>query len=547
MRAAMDLDLVITGGSIADGSGQPRFPGDVGVAGGRVAAVAVPGALRGARTIDASGLVVAPGFIDLHSHSDWVLPHPDHDAILAPLLAQGVTTIVAGNCGISPAPVTERSQSQLDHSSELLRDGAFEYGWRSMGEWLSALEKNGTLLNTGMLVGHGTLRQAVMGEDPAAPDDARMRALRDGTRQALREGAFGLSAGLAYSPGVFAKTAELTDLARVVADEGGVFTVHGRAYTWVSPFYKPMVIGPPHNLRSVRELVGVAAGSRARLQLSHQIFIGRRTWRTYPAVLREIDAAIAKGVDVAFDAFPYTVGNTTVNALFPDWVLADFRSRLRDRKVLARLRREHFLFRHALGLEYRDITLLWGATPSLTDMEGLDFEALARRLDLPPFEAYVHVALASDGKARVLIGTYSGDGDDEEPLRAVLAHPKCAFETDTILTRRGKHNPASFGTFPRVLGRYGRELGLFSLEEGVRRMTSLPAERIGLRDVGAIAPGKWADLVLFDAERIADRTGPGCADAAPAGIRTVLISGEVVLDGGERVPGPRRGRVLRKS
>jgi N-acyl-D-amino-acid deacylase len=547
MPPHMDLDLVIRGGMLADGTGRARYRADVGVARGRIAAIAVPGQLAAGRSLDATGLVVAPGFIDLHSHSDWVLPHPEHDAILAPLLAQGVTTIVAGNCGISPAPVTDASLRDLDHASELLRDGAFAYGWRSMGEWLGALEANGVLLNTGMLVGHGTLRQAVMGNASAVPDAARMRALRDGTKQALREGAFGLSAGLAYAPGVFAKTAELTDLARAVADEGGVFTVHGRAYTWVSPFYKPMVLGAPHNLRSVRELLGVAEQSRVRLQLSHQIFVGRRTWRTYPAVLRAIDGAAAKGLDVAFDAFPYTVGNTTVNALFPEWVLVDFRARLRDRKILDRLRREFFLFRHALGLDYRDISLLWAGTPALEALEGLDFEAIAHRLGMPPFEAYVHVALASDGKGRVLIGTYSGDGDDEEPLRAVLAHPRCAFETDTILTRRGKHNPASFGTFPRVLGRYSRDLGLFSLEEAVRRMTSLPAERIGLTEVGTIAPGNWADLVLFDAAEIADRTALGRSDAAPAGIHTVLLSGEVVIDRGARVPGPRRGRVLRKT
>jgi N-acyl-D-amino-acid deacylase len=158
----------------------------------------------------------------------------------------------------------------------------------------------------------------------------------------------------------------------------------------------------------------------------------------------------------------------------------------------------------------------------------------------------VHVARESDGKARVLIGTYSGDDDREEPLRAMLSHPLCAFETDTILTRRGKHNPASFGTFPRVLGRYARELGLFSLEEGVRRMTSLPAERIGLPGVGRIAPGMRADLVLFDAARIGDNTGAGKTDAAPSGIARVMIGGETVVEGGALVPGPRRGTVLRR-
>lgn len=541
----MEIDLVIRGGTIVDGTGAPRYPADLAIREGRIAAIAAPGALPDGRAIDATGLVVAPGFIDLHSHSDWILPLPDHDAILAPLLLQGVTTLVAGNCGISPAPVTDASRPLLDSSSELLRERGLPDAWRSMGDLLDTLDRQGVALNAAMLVGHGTVRQAVMGNDPAAPDRDRMDALRRGVRDAIREGAYGLSAGLAYAPGVFARRDELVALARAASEEGGVFTVHGRAYTWVSPFYKPMIVGKPHNLRSVEELVGIAAEARARLQLSHQIFIGRRTWRTFPAVLGAIDEAVARGVDVAFDAFPYTVGNTTINAIFPDWVLADFKNRIRDRAILSRLRREFVMFRWALGLEWSDITMLWGMIPELVEFEGLDFDRIADRLGMDPFDAYVHVARETDGKARILIGTYSGDRGREGPLRAVLAHPRCAFETDTILTRRGKHNPASFGTFPRVLGRYSRDLGLFSLEEAVRRMTSLPAERIGLAGVGAIQPGKWADLVIFDPARVADRTSPGRADAAPAGIQKVILSGELVAEGGALTTGPRRGRVMR--
>jgi N-acyl-D-amino-acid deacylase len=542
----MDLDLVIRGGAILDGTGRPRFPGDLGLRDGRIVALAVPGALTGRHILDATGLAVAPGFIDIHSHSDWVLPLREHEAILAPLAKQGVTTIVTGNCGFSPAPITNRSEAIVESSSEVLREDALPYRWRSMGEFLDTLQSDGVFLNTALLVGHGTLRHAVMGKHPGAPDRAQMASLCALTRTALRDGAFGLSAGLAYAPGVFARNEELLELLRATADEGGLFTVHGRAYTWVSPFYQPMVIGPPHNLRSVRELLDLARKSRVRLQLSHQIFIGRRTWRTYPAVLRAIDDAAADGVDVAFDAFPYTVGNTTVNAIFPAWVLDHFQKRINDSRILARLRREFLLFRYFLGLDYADITLLWGAVPELAGLEGLDFATLARQLAMDPFDAYVHVARVSDGKARVLLGTYSGDGDREEPLRAVLGHPLCAFETDTILTRRGKHNPASFGTFPRVLGRYSRELGLFSLEEAVRRMTSLPAERIGLSGVGRIAPGAWADLVLFDPATIGDNTGPGRSDATPSGVARVMIGGETIVEGGELLKGPRRGRVLRR-
>ncbi|MGK4001881.1 amidohydrolase family protein [Sorangium sp. So ce1036] len=542
----MEFDLVISRGTIVDGSGQPRYPADLGIQDGKVVALAGPGALRGGRTLDAGGLVVAPGFIDIHSHIDWLLALPDHEDVLAPMVAQGITTVVAGNCGYSPAPVTEASIPLVEHAAEMLKDGALSYPWRSMGEFLDALEGGGLLVNAAVLVGHGTLRQAVMGNDAAAPSPRQMAELCAGTRAALREGAFGLSAGLAYAPGVFARNEELLALLRTVADEGGVFTVHGRAYTWVSPFYTPMLLGPPHNLRSVRELLGLAEASRVKIQLSHQIFIGRRTWPTRARVLREIERAVDRGVDAAFDAFPYTVGNTTVNALFPAWVLDDFRARINDPVVLRRLRREFAMFRLFLGLDYADIRLLWGATPELEELEGLDFRTLAERLGVRDFDAYVHVARVSDGKARILLDTYSGVEEHEAPLRAVLSHPLCAFETDAILTRRGRHNPASFGAFPRVLGRYSRDLGLFRIEEAVRRMTSLPAERIGLRGVGRIAPGHWADLVVFDPVTVADNTTPRRADAPPSGIRAVLITGDVVAKDGVVTSKPRRGRLLRR-
>ena len=553
----MDFDLTITNGTVIDGTGEPRFRADLGIHDGKIAAIATGEHLTDSQTLDATGLVVAPGFIDVHSHSDWILPLPDHDHILAPLLLQGITTLVTGNCGFSPAPTTQDAIPLLDGFSGVMRERAFPYRWHSMAEFLDTLERDGLLLNAAFLVGHGTLRYAVMGkraDGPTPPTPQEMETLRRLTRQALREGAFGLSAGLAYAPGVFANNQELLPLLQTVAEEGGIFTVHGRAYTWVSPFYTPMIVGTPHNVRSTRELLALARKAGVRLQLSHLIFVGRRTWRTHRTVLWDVERAAADGVDVAFDAFSYTVGNSTINVVFPDWFLDGFGEKINDPRALRRLKREIDLLRWTLGLGFGDITLLWGRAPELAELEGADFAAIARRLDLPVFEAYVHVARLSEGKARVLLGTYSGDGEREQPLQAALAHPLCAFMTDTLLTRRGQHNPASFGTFPRVLGRYSRDLRLFSLEEAVRRMTSFPAERVGLGKVGRIAEGAWADLVLFDPATVADNTTPNRPDAPPTGIQAVLISGQVVAQDGQtlrfrsgQVAGQERyGRVLRR-
>jgi N-acyl-D-amino-acid deacylase len=542
----MNFDLVIAHGTVVDGTGRARFRADLGIHEGRVAAIARGERLSGRKTLDATGLVVAPGFIDVHSHGDWILPLSDHDEILAPLVQQGVTTLVAGQCGWSPAPVTEGSIPLVDDSSEIARDRSFCYRWRSMREFLDVLESDGLLLNVALLVGHGTLRQAVMGNRADAPSREEMRALREQTRQALQEGAFGFSAGLAYAPGIFARNAELQALLQVVAEEGGVFTVHGRAYTWVSSFYRPMIVGTAHNVRSVRDLLWLAEQSGVRLQLSHQIFVGRRTWRTHRTVLHDIERTVDSGQDVSFDAFPYTFGNTTINAVFPEWFLDGFVHNIDDPRAQRRLKRELDLLRWTLGLDYEDIMLLWGCAPELAEFEGLHFGTIAQRLGLTRFEAYLHVARKSEGKGRILLNTYSGDAAYEAPLQAALSHPLCAFMTDTFLTRRGQHNPASFGTFPRILGRYSRDLGLFSLEEAVRRMTSWSAERMGLADVGRITPGAWADLVLLDPATVADQATLERPDAPPVGIHAVLIGGQVVAQDGQRVGARRRGRVLRR-
>lgn len=546
----MEFDLIIRNGTIVDGTGKPRFLGDVGIRDRRIAAVTqdepLNGSLHSRQELDATGLVVAPGFIDVHSHGDWILPLPDHDEILAPLVLQGVTTLVTGQCGFSPAPVTEASIPRIDAFSEMMRERAFPYRWCSMGEFLDSLDGDGLLLNAAFLVGHGSLRYTVMGNRTDAPTPEDMDALCQQARRTLREGAFGLSAGLAYAPGIFGRNQELLALLRVVAEEDAIFTVHGRAFTWVSPFYQPMIVGTAHNIRSVRELLDLARQSGVRLQLSHQIFVGRRTWRTHRTVLRDIDRAADNGMDVAFDAFPYTFGNTTINAVFPEWFLDGFLKNVNDLEALRRVKREMDLLRWTLGLDYDDITLLWACAPELAGLEGLDFGTIAQNLGMPGFEAYMHVARVSDGKARILLSTYSGDARNEAPLRAALTHPLCAFMTDTILTRRGKHNPASFGTFPRILGRYSRDLGLLPLEEAVRRMTSFSAERTGLEDVGRLAEGQRADLVLFDAGTVADNTTRERPDAAPSGIRVVLIGGQMVARDGQLVGNGRQGQVMRR-
>jgi N-acyl-D-amino-acid deacylase len=541
----MDFDLVIANGTVIDGTGGPRFRAELGIRRGRIAALSRAAPLAGRETLDADGLAVAPGFIDIHSHSDWVLPLPDHQRILAPLVLQGITTMVVGNCGFSPAPVTDRSIPLVNADAGTLRDGDFPYRWRSVAEFLDVIERSGVFLNTALLAGHGTIRRAVLGERPEAPDREETAALRALARQALREGAFGLSAGLAYSPGAFAGGDELLALLRVVAEENGLYAVDDRCYRCASSASAAPAGAIPANVAAVREQLDLARQAGAKLQISHLIFVGRSTWPTHRQVLEDIEGAAAGGLDVAFDAYPYTFGNTTININFPKWFLADLAANLDDRDALGRLEQALEAHFRAIGRGYRDMTLLWGGAPEFAALEGLDFTAIARRLGLSEFEAYMHIARRTGGTARIMQDTFSGDAQSEEPLRKVLAHPLCAFMLDVILTRRGAAHPAAYGGFPRILGRYCRDLRLFSLEEAVRRMTSFPAGRLGLRDTGRVAEDCWADLVVFNPETIADGATAQRPDAPPTGVEAVLISGQLVAMRGRLVSQARRGRLLR--
>ncbi len=544
----MEFELVISNGTVIDGTGKPRFRADVGIVDRKIATVAVGEQLRGAKTIDATDMVIAPGFIDVHSHFDWTLPSPDHVDLLAPCVLQGITTVVTGNCGSSPAPVTDASIPVMHR----LSNAVIDYDWRSVGSFLDVLEQRGVLFNTAFLVGHGAIRAAVMAEraETSVPTEAELAGMVAEVRKALHEGAIGLSTGLGYTPGMFAQHDELATLVRTATEEGGIYAVHGRAYGALSSGTVPAHWAEqslPHVVLSYRDELNLARETGARLQLSHLIFVGRNSWSAYKITLQDIEDAVAEGVDVAFDAFPYPIGNTTIRVLYPGWFLNGFERNIQDPVALQRVEEELKQRLETVGRGFRDIYLMWGVVPELAALEGLDFATIADRLGRPPFDAYAYVARQSGGKARILHGPMSGDWEFDEPLRAVLSHRLCALMTDTIVLARGKPNPATYGSFPRILGHFCRDVGLFSLEEAVRRMTSFSADRFGLRHMGRVAPGNWADLVVFDPATVADNNTEQRWDAPPSGIKAVLISGEIVAEDGKLVGKQRVGRVIRHS
>jgi N-acyl-D-aspartate/D-glutamate deacylase len=541
----MPCDLKLSGGHVIDGTGAPAFPADVAITGDRITAVGDLDALEARETLACGGRVVAPGFIDIHSHADWLVPSPGCGALLEPFIRQGMTTVVGGNCGFSPAPVTEGSREAAQSASRLIADEELELPWETMGEFLDGLEQTELPLNVAELVGHGAVRAAVTGHlTPEAPDGGELREMERLTKEALDAGCVGVSTGLGYAPGIFAKEPELTAFARWAAEADKLFTSHVRAYSWVSPVYQSDPEETPHNIRALQELIGIARTARARLQLSHLIFVGRNTWPSSELAIEGIEAARAGGLDVAFDAFPYTAGNTTASVLFPPEMLPHLEAMLENPEAMAGLRKLGERVFEQIGFSLEDVQIMNANAPALDRYNGLFVVPAAERAGMEVWEFYARLVVESQRNARVLNHTYSGHEGEENALRSVLAHPLCSIETDTFLTHDGHQNPAAYGTFPRVLHTYVRE-GLFSLEEAVRKMTGAAAERLGWTDRGHIGAGCAADLVVFDPETLRDSATFEQPARFPTGIEQVYINGVQVLAGERYVPGAGPGRVIR--
>lgn len=541
----MDCDVKLANGTVIDGTGSAARRADVALRGDAIVAVGDLAQVAARTTIDCTDRVVTPGFIDIHSHSDWLVPGGDSGALVEPFVRQGMTTLVGGNCGFSPAPATACNRRSLEESSRLIVDDAIDLPWDDMDGFLSALERTPLPLNVAELVGHGAVRASVTGAlNPAPPSEDELRQMERHVRASLDAGCVGLSTGLGYPPGIFASEDELARFAAWTADAGKLFTSHLRAYSTVSPVYQTDPAARAHNLAAIDEILRVAARGRAKLQISHLIFVGRNSWPTADAAIATIERARESGLDVAFDAFPYTAGNTTASVLFPPEMLPQLESILADPALLDAVKQFGQAVFAQIGFWLEDVQIMRANAPAFEEYEGMFVGDAAKRAGMDVWEFYGRLVLESGRMARVLNHTYSGHEGTEDALRRVLAHPLCTIETDTFLTAHGFQNPASYGTFPRILHTYVRE-GLFPLEEAVRKMTGAAAERLGWRDRGFVRSGCAADLVVFDPERLRDTADFATPASYPEGIEHVLINGRHVVDGGRYDATAAAGKVLR--
>jgi len=536
--------ILLRSGLVIDGSGNRPFKGHVLIEGDRIKDLLKDtDTLPPADTvIDATDCAISPGFIDMHSHLDWVLPLHDHPDFLKCLLEQGVTTLVGGNCGCSPAPVTGEA-FELMATFGLMKacvDRPIECDWQSMAEFLSRIEEIKPIVNLAQLVGHGTVRTVAAGMRRGKIKQDELQNCLDMVRQSLDEGACGLSFGLGYEPGMYSPDEEIEAFCTVAAKAQKPVTVHLRAYIRLSDAYSLLYLRP-HNVRALAEMINIARRTGVKLQVSHLVFVGARTWPTASTCLEMIHNARREGIDVMTDVMPYTFGPGTIE-LFPPWFLARLPEALGSWWARNRLRVQYAIGFRLIGWSYKDYQVMDPAVEAWEDIAGLSFVEIADRWQTSPTDVSLKLNKSSGGAALML---YHGYGD-EETLDSVLSSDLCLFETDAGMRRKGYPYPGVLGAFPRVLGHYVRERKLLSIENAVRRMTSASADRFGLQERGRLEPGKTADIVVFDPQTISDTPPAGKQPAgSPVGIHHVFLNGVHVVNDGAYVQGARAGRVLR--
>jgi N-acyl-D-amino-acid deacylase len=545
-------DLLLRNGRVVDGSGAPAFTADVAVKEGRIADLGHLDSAQADQVFDVRGRVVAPGFIDIHSHCDFILPLPDQADFLKHFVAQGITTLVVGNCGYAPAPINPDTAPLMQAYTAFIKPRDLEWQWQSFGDYLSYLEEHGVYMNTVPLAAHGALRIAVMGFDGRAPSDEELRRMKRLLHECMESGAHGVSCGLIYAPGMFATTDELAELATVLPAFDGLFTFHVRGSSETL-------------LPAAQEVVEVARAAGVRVQHSHLEAFGKPNWGKVEKTLGLHDRVCSEGLDHGFDVIPYTAANTTFLAILPPWSLdggvPKLLERLSDPETRARIKHDveqvipewptwrpggwpHNLV-EATGWE--NVWIMWAESEKNKGFEGKSLARLAEETGKDPFDVAADLILEERGHVTALYIGVSGDLDEEWALRQIIQHPDASIETDAFSLGRGTPHPGLYGSFPRVLGQYVREEKLLTLEEAVRKMTSLSAERFQLGNRGLVRQGYAADVTVFDSETVSDNTTYLQPAQPPSGIDLVLINGTVIVEDGRVDTGTLAGRILRRG
>ena len=519
--------VLITGGTIVDGTGTTPYPGSLLIEQGRIVAVLPERPTASAEMIiDAEGLAITPGFIDLHSHADFTL---QGCPAATSQLHQGVTTLLTGNCGFSPFPVADRDRL-IAATSFLSSD--LDWSWTDLAGFADVQDRQRPAINVALQVGHNALRLAAMGEAQRPPTRAELDRMRLLLRSAAEQGAYGFSTGLIYAPGSYADTAEVRELVAEAGACGLLYSTHVRNEG-------------SRLIEAVDEAIEAARAGDARLEISHLKAAGPANHGKVNAALEQIEQARTAGLDVACDVYPYVASSTTLTTRLPDWAMDGGIPELLQR--IADPEQQHRIVQALRDQADRQL-----APVSVTIASGSDFGTTlaeaAQRRGVDASAATLALLAENDGAVSVI--NNSMDPDD---VAVALGYRHSSVASDGwIMTGPNDHgwgeghpHPRNFGTFPRALGHYRRTEGLFDLAEAVRKMTSLPASRLQWSDRGVLRPGAIADVVVLDPDRVADRADFGKPWQLSVGIRDVLVGGVPVL--ADAAPtGARPGRVIRR-
>ncbi len=530
----MEFDLIIRNGTVIDGSGRPGVTADVGIRGDRIAAVDNLATATAAQTLDATGKVVSPGFIDIHTHSDFTLlldPHGEG------MVRQGVTTNVIGNCSLGCYPVRSDGRAALQETLVWLSAADVEWDWTDLEGYRRRFNAQGAALNVASLVGHTAIRVAAMGYDQRAPTADELAAMRRLVAEAMDQGAVGMSVGLTYAPSGYADTEELVGLAEVVGRHGGFYAAHQR-------------VDMEQQYEARLETLEIARRAGLPAQMSHNNVGGKHFWHLLPEILDLLDRERARGVDVTFDVYPYDAGMSTTDQVMPPWAQEGGATALLDRLRDPNTRRMiHDELREGRGRgpdpwDWEAIRVTDLEAPGDPAWSGKTVGDLAEIMGVDPIEALL---VLTECRAAATFHLQSLDN-----TRLLMQHPLGMIGSDgnavTIgaPSLRGRPHPRYFGTFPRFLGAFVRDEGLLPLPEAIRKITSAPAQRVGLRDRGRLATGCVADVTVFDPASITDHATFDDPLQYATGVDSVLVAGEFVLQQG-RMTQALPGRALARG
>ena len=530
--AGREFDLVIKEGRIFDGSGKGEFKADIGIKGPFIEFMGKIPPSRGKSIISAKNLAVCPGFIDVHNHADiGLVVNPKAES----MIRQGATTLISGNCGSSPFPIADEVFEETKENLKNVYD--LELDWRDIKGFFSDLEEKGIALNYATLVGHGSVRGASMGFNDRPPREEELEKMKQLVAQNMEDGAVGLSTGLEYAPGSYAKPDEIIELCRVAARYRGVYATHMRCEG-------------DQLIESLDESIDVSRKTGISLQISHFKIAYPRNWDKIDEALAKIEEAKKEGIKIFCDRYPYIAGATGLSFYFPLWArqgtTPEFLARLKDPSLESKLR-AHVAEQEAKLGSWDKVVISDVFSEKNKWVEGLSILDASKRAQKEPYDFMRDLLIEENNLVGMVIFMMK-----EENLRRILAHPLVGVGSDASaiapygLLGEGKPHPRHYGTYPRVLGKYLRDEKLIPMQEMIKKMTSIPARKFGFQKRGLISKKYFADITVFDPDRVIDRATWTEPHQYPAGIEYVIVNGEVVIEK-ENHTGKLPGKILRKN